>query len=203
MTVHLEALEETTACRDPMEQFEKWFAEARREVRMPEAMALATVGTDLRPSARMVLARGWDERGFVFYTDYRSRKSDDVEANPRGALLFYWDPLGRQVRIEGPLGRIPPEESDRYFATRPRGSQIAAHASEQSRPIAGRGALEVRVAEETARFSGAAVPRPSVWGGFRLVPETMEFWQQRDDRLHDRLLYSLGPEGWRMGRLQP
>jgi len=151
----------------------------------------------------MVLARGWDERGFVFYTDYRSRKSDEIEANPRGALVFYWDPQGRQVRIEGPLGRIAPEESDRYFAARPRGSQIAAHASTQSCPIDSRGALDARVAEETSRFAGMTVPRPSLWGGFRLVPEKMEFWQQRDDRLHDRLLYSRRLEGWHMERLQP
>jgi len=170
---------------------------------MPEAMVLVTVGTDLRPSARMVLARAWDERGFVFYTDYRSRKSNEIEANPRGALLFYWDPPGRQVRVEGPLGRISPEESDEYFASRPRGSQIAAHASVQSHLIGSRDALEARVLEEVSRFEGSLVPRPSEWGGFRLVPETMEFWQQRDDRLHDRLLYTRGPQGWCMERLQP
>ena len=186
-----------------MTQFEHWFREAQREFRMPEAMALATVGPDLKPSARMVLARGWDERGFVFYTDYRSRKSSEIETNPRGALLFYWDPPGRQVRIEGSLGRISPEESDGYFATRPRGSQIAAHASVQSHLIESRDALEANVLEVASRFEGSSVPRPSEWGGFRLVPETMEFWQQRDDRLHDRLRYSRGPQGWRMERLQP
>lgn len=134
---------------------------------------------------------------------YRSRKSDEIEANPRGALLFYWDPPGRQVRIEGPLGRISPEESDGYFATRARGSQIAAHASMQSHLIESRDALDARVLEEASRFESSAIPRPSGWGGFRLVPETMEFWQQRHDRLHDRLLYSRGPQGWRVERLQP
>jgi pyridoxamine 5'-phosphate oxidase len=203
VAVYPEPLLETTASQDPMTQFEHWFREAQREFRMPEAMALATVGPDLKPSARMVLARGWDERGFVFYTDYRSRKSDEIEANPRGALLFYWNPPGRQVRIEGPLGRISPEESDEYFATRARGSQIAAHASMQSHLIKSRDALDARVLEEASRFEGSPIPRPSGWGGFRLVPETMEFWQQRDDRLHDRLLYSREPQGWRVERLQP
>ena len=203
MTVHNEPLLETVASPDPMTQFEHWFGEARRELQVPEAMALATVGPDSRPSARIVLARAWDERGFVFYTDYRSRKSDEIEVNPRGALLFYWDPPGRQVRIEGPLGRISPEESDEYFATRPRGSQIAARASMQSHLIESRDALEASVLEVASRFEGSSVPRPPEWGGFRLVPETMEFWQQRDDRLHDRLRYSRGPGGWRMERLQP
>jgi pyridoxamine 5'-phosphate oxidase len=203
MTSYLAPLLERHAPRDPMALFDGWFRQAQREVRMPEAMVLATAGRDLRPSARMVLAKQWGRDGFVFYTDYRSRKLVEIDANPRGALLLYWDPPGRQVRVEGPLERLTPQESDSYFATRPRGSQIAAHTSVQSQPIASRELLEERFAQQSRRFEGDEVPRPSFWGGVRLVPETMEFWQQRPDRLHDRLLYTLVTGGWVMTRIQP
>lgn len=202
-SAHLEPLLESNVSRDPFEQFETWFEEAQRVVRMPEAVALATVGIDLRPSLRMVLARAWDERGFVFYTDYRSRKSSEIDANPQAAMLFWWEPLGRQVRIEGWIERISEAESDRYFSTRPRGSQVAAHTSLQSHPIESRETLEARFSELRQVFEGVEVPRPEWWGGFRLRPERMEFWQQGEDRLHDRILFTVSPAGWSTERLQP
>jgi pyridoxamine 5'-phosphate oxidase len=170
---------------------------------MPEAVALATVGRDLRPSARMVLARSWDERGIVFYTDYRSRKSVELEENPRAAMVFYWDPLGRQVRAEGSVERITSEESDRYFSNRPRGSQLAAITSSQSQPIESRDLLHARYEETVSEYEGAEAARPMWWGGYRLAPEVMEFWQQGENRLHDRLRYRRQDEGWRVERLQP
>jgi len=203
MEAHAEPLLERDVDPDPLRQFRRWFGEAREAVRMPEAAAVATATRDGSPSARMVLVKRFDERGFVFHTNYGSRKSDELEANPRAALLYYWDPLGRQVRIEGPVERIARAETAEYFRTRPRGAQIGAHASRQSRPIGSREELEAREAEVARVFADGEVPVPESWGGYRLVPETYEFWQHRDDRLHDRLRYRRDAGGWTIERLQP
>ena len=189
---------------DPLKQFRRWYEEARAaDIRAPEALALATAGASGAPSVRMVLLKGADEHGFSFYTGYVSRKASDLEANPRAALLFYWDPLGRQVRIEGTVERVPTQESDAYFATRPRGSQLAAAASHQSSVLAGRDELDERVAELEREYAGREVERPEHWGGYRLVPDTYEFWQHRDNRLHDRLRYRRHEGGWAIDRLSP
>ena len=203
MEAHAEPLLERDVDPDPLRQFRRWFGEAGEAVRMPEAAAVATATRDGSPSARMVLVKRFDERGFVFHTNYGSRKSDELEANPRAALLYYWDPLGRQVRIEGPVERIARAETAEYFRTRPRGAQIGAHASRQSRPIGSREELEAREAEVARVFADGEVPVPEPWGGYRLVPETYEFWQHRDDRLHDRLRYRRDAGGWTIERLQP
>jgi pyridoxamine 5'-phosphate oxidase len=195
-------LDESDLDRDPLRQFAAWFEEAGAAgVRAPEAMALATAADDGRPSVRMVLLKGFDERGFVFFTGYESRKGAELAANPRAALLFYWDPLGRQVRIEGPVERVAEAESDAYFASRPRGAQISASVSRQSRVVESRAALEAAAAELEAR--GGELPRPRAWGGFRLAPETYEFWQHRANRLHDRLRYSRDGAAWKVERLAP
>ncbi len=190
---------------DPLTQFDRWFGEAAAVMAEPEAMALASAGPDGGPSVRMVLLKGRDPSGFVFHTNYGSRKAGELDTNPRAALLFHWAPLGRQVRIEGPVGRTTAAESDRYFASRPRGGQIGAHASRQSRPVASRAVLDAQVAEATDRFGSGEVPRPAGWGGYRLRPDSFEFWQHRPDRLHDRLLYrpSSRGSGWTVVRLQP
>jgi pyridoxamine 5'-phosphate oxidase len=189
---------------DPLNQFRRWFEEAGSAgVRAPEAMALATATTSGAPSVRMVLLKSADEHGFSFYTGYVSRKAADLDTNPRAALLFYWDPLGRQVRIEGTVERVSQEESGAYFATRPRGSQIAAAASLQSSVLAGRDELDRRVAELERQYAGHDVRRPEHWGGYRLVPDTYEFWQHRDNRLHDRLRYRRADGGWTIERLAP
>ena len=191
---------------DPLAQFRAWFQEAAAvsEIRMPEAAAVATATPDGAPSVRMVLVKGFDPDGFVFFTGYESRKGAELLANPRAALLFYWDPLGRQVRIEGPVSRVSREETAAYAQRRPRGSQLSALASAQSRPIDDRAALERRVRDLAARYEGTEVPVPETWGGFRLQPSLYEFWQNRSDRLHDRLVYRAAPAGaWRLERLQP
>jgi len=195
-------LDERTVDRDPFVQFGRWYEEAATVVRMPEAMALATADAAGRPSARMVLLKAWGPQGFTFYTNYESRKGGDLAANPRGALLFHWDPLGRQVRLEGPVVQLSPSESDAYFATRPPGSRVSARASRQSRPVDDRAALEAQ-ADAVRREFGDDVPRPEWWGGYRLVPETFEFWEHRADRLHDRVAYRREDGGWRIVRLQP
>ncbi|MHB8429593.1 MAG: pyridoxamine 5'-phosphate oxidase [Acidimicrobiales bacterium] len=198
-----EPLVEERADPDPFGQFGRWFAAAAVEEDEAEAMAVATVGSHGRPSVRMVLLKSWDRSGFVFFTDYGSRKAEELAANPEAALLFHWGRLGRQVRVEGTTSRVAPADSDSYFSSRPRGSQLGAHASNQSRPIADRPALERVVGATTDRFSGVEIPRPPTWGGIRVEPLAFEFWQHRRDRLHDRLRYQLDGERWTIGRLQP
>ena len=184
---------------DPLEQFRRWFEEARRAVRAPEAAALATATAEGRPSVRMVLLKEAGESGLVFFTHYRSRKGRELAETGRAALLCYWDPLGRQVRVEGAVDRIAADESDEYFATRPLGARRAAVVSRQSDVVESREALEQQLAE-----LGEAEPdRPDWWGGYRLVPETWEFWQHRADRLHDRFRYRLASGGWIIERLSP
>jgi pyridoxamine 5'-phosphate oxidase len=187
---------------DPLEQFRRWFEEARPVVRLLEAMAVATAAPDGGPSVRMLLLKAADERGFVFFTGYVSRKGAELDANPRAALLFYWDPLGRQVRVEGTVQRVPAAESDEYFATRPQGSRLGAAASRQGAVLASRAELE-RAVGKLAAAADESVRRPSTWGGYRLAPETYEFWQHRDDRLHDRFRYIHTVDGWRIDRLYP
>jgi pyridoxamine 5'-phosphate oxidase len=189
---------------DPIERFQEWFREAEQAgVEVPEAMTLATAGADASPSARMVLLKGADDEGFVFYSGYVSRKAGELEQNPRAALVFYWRPLGKQVRVEGPVERVSEDESAAYFATRPRGSQLAAWASQQSQPLESREELERRYAELEEQYEGGEVPRPPHWGGFRLRPDTIEFWEHRENRLHDRFRYTRAREGWRAELLSP
>jgi pyridoxamine 5'-phosphate oxidase len=189
---------------DPLRQFEAWYAAAREAgVEVPEAMALATATPAGRPSARMVLLKQADERGFAFHTNYESRKSDELSANPQAALLFHWRPSGRQVRVEGTVERVSAEESEVYFRTRPLGSRIAAWASPQSRPLPGRAELERLYEEASARFPGEDVPLPPHWGGFRLVPDAYEFWEHAENRLHDRVRYARNAAGWTRVRLAP
>ncbi len=189
---------------DPLEQFRRWYAEADGAgIKAPQAMALATAAADGAPSVRMVLLKGADEHGFVFFTGYVSRKAAELDANPRAALLFHWDALGRQVRIEGSVERVPGQESDAYFATRPRGAQLAAAASQQSSVLRDRAEIDDRVAELAREHEGSDVRRPDHWGGYRLVPETYEFWQHRDDRMHDRLRYRRSNGDWILERLSP
>lgn len=198
-------LSEDAIANDPLAQFRAWQAEAAvRRPGEPTAMALATVTPDGAPAARMVLLKGVDERGFVFYTNYESEKARDLAANPRVALLFYWSDLGRQVRVSGTVARARPEETAVYFASRPRASRLGAWASDQSRVIANRDELEARLEAVAARFAGRDVPPPPHWGGFRVMPEQYEFWLGRDDRLHDRLRYRKNDAGvWFVERLSP
>jgi pyridoxamine 5'-phosphate oxidase len=203
MNTRVGELRRADADPDPLTQFRRWFEEARATgMRAPEAVALATATSDGAPSVRMVLMKGADERGFSFYTGYISRKAGELDSNPRAALLFYWDALGRQVRIEGTIERVSEQESDAYFATRPRGAQLAATASRQGSVLEDREELDRRVAE-LDRDHPDEVPRPAYWGGYRLVPDTYEFWQHREDRLHDRLRYRRDDGGWTIDRLSP
>ncbi|HEX7298961.1 MAG TPA: pyridoxamine 5'-phosphate oxidase [Solirubrobacteraceae bacterium] len=189
---------------DPVEQFRAWFQDAREAgVYEPEAMTVSTVGADGRPSSRYVLLRGLDERGFAFYTNYQSAKGQALSERPHAALTFGWLALHRSVRVEGPAARLPEQESDAYFAARPRAAQISAWASPQSTVIAGRDALDRAVVEIEARFAGQDVPRPPHWGGFVVAPERVEFWQGRSGRLHDRVRYERDGGGWRIERLAP
>ena len=198
-----EPLTEDSAAVDPFDQFTRWFEQARATETDPTAMTLATATTDGRPSARMVLLKGFDAGGFVFYTNYDSRKAGEIEGTHHAALLFYWAPLDRQVRIEGAIARVSEAESDVYFASRPLESRWSAHASPQSRVIDSRESLEAAVERVRAEY-GDQVPRPAGWGGFRVVPGAFEFWQGRENRLHDRLAYDrLAGGGWRRQRLAP
>ena len=196
-------LSEADVLADPLAQFRRWFDEAR-EVGLaePNAMALATVDAAGQPAARTVLLKGLDRRGLTFFTNLESRKARELAANPKAALLFWWQAQARQVRFEGVIEPVEDAEADAYFASRPRGSQIGAWASAQSSVIAGRAALEAAEREIAARFP-AAVPRPPFWGGYRLVPGCVEFWQGRLNRLHDRLRYTRRADGWTIERLAP
>ena len=189
---------------DPLEQFTRWFDEARSvPILEPNAMTLATVDAAGQPSARTVLLKAVDRRGLTFYTNLESRKAREIAANPKSALLFWWPPQGRQVRFEGEIEPVDEAEADAYFATRPRGSQIGAWASAQSNVVADRAALDAAERQMEARFADGPVPRPPFWGGYRLVPARVEFWQGRINRLHDRLRYTRRGDGWDLERLAP
>ena len=192
------------AYTEPFEEFERWYAEARaKEPRDANAMTLATATRHGTPSARMVLLKGADIRGFVFYTNVESRKSIELLGNPHVALCLHWKSLGRQVRIEGATERVADAEADAYFASRARDSQVGAWASDQSRALESRAELERRVAEVSRRYEGKPVPRPPNWSGFRVVPAVIEFWHEQPFRLHDRIVYRRAGEGWRKERLFP
>jgi pyridoxamine 5'-phosphate oxidase len=189
---------------DPHALFQSWMEEAKAsEPNDPNACAVATVGADGMPSARMVLLKGHDARGFVFYTNRESRKAGELAGDPKAALLFHWKSLRRQVRIEGPVSIVSDAKSDAYFASRGRDSQLGAWASEQSRPLPDRATFEARFAEMQTRFEGGDVPRPPHWGGYRVAPERIEFWQDRAHRLHERRLFTREGDGWTEGLLYP
>jgi pyridoxamine 5'-phosphate oxidase len=198
-------LSEDDLLPDPIALVQRWFADAQAAgVEQHDAMTLATATLDGRPSARVVLLKGIDARGFAFYTNYESRKAAELHANPHAGLALLWIPLQRQVRVTGRVERLSAEESDAYFATRPRGSQLGAWASEQSRPLPDRAELEARWAALDERWGGSAVPRPPHWGGYLVVPDEVEVWQGRANRLHDRFRFVRGaPGGWTRTRLQP
>ncbi|QBM18528.1 pyridoxine/pyridoxamine 5'-phosphate oxidase [Marinobacter sp. JH2] len=189
---------------DPVIQFQNWFEDSRKaDILEPNAMSLATSGADQMPDIRTVLLKYFDDRGFVFYTNYSSRKARELDQNPRAALLFPWIGLNRQVRIQGTVEKVSKAESLRYFTSRPRGSQIGAWVSEQSKAITSRGLLEQKVAEMKRKFSSGEIPLPDFWGGYRVVPERIEFWQGRPSRLHDRFEYVREADAWTIQRLQP
>jgi pyridoxamine 5'-phosphate oxidase len=197
-------LDEKDASHDPIVEFSRWFAQAQEaQVAEPNAMTLATATSTGRPSARLVLLKGFDERGFVFFTDYRSRKGQELEENPQAALVFYWGELERQVRITGPVERTSAQESEAYYRTRPLGSRLGAWVSHQSLVIPSRAQLEQGLEEVQARFPDEDVPLPPYWGGYRVRPEVIEFWQGRESRLHDRLRYVREGGRWRIERLSP
>jgi pyridoxamine 5'-phosphate oxidase len=189
---------------DPITQFDRWLEDAlAAEPSNHNAMALATVSTDGRPSTRMVLLKDHDDRGFVFYTNFNSQKGRELKDNPYASLCFHWKSLGRQVRIDGQAESVPDAEADAYYASRPRGSRIGAWASEQSQPVESRDVLEARVAEIATKYAGKDIPRPPHWSGFRVVPDRIEFWTDRPDRLHDREVFVRSADGWAVQRLQP
>jgi pyridoxamine 5'-phosphate oxidase len=200
-----EPLDERSVGGDPIALFQLWFAEARKEkIMFPDAMTIATVNAKGHPAARMVLLKSVDERGFVFFTNYRSAKGREIESHPHVALVVHWDLFQRQVRIEGPVTRIAPEESDAYFATRPRASQLSAHASPQSEIVEDRETLDAEYRRIEEQFEGKTVTRPPHWGGLRVQPVSIEFWKGRIGRLHDRILFErAGEKGWTISRLAP
>jgi pyridoxamine 5'-phosphate oxidase len=193
-----------TAAQEPYSLFSEWLAEAEKsEPNDPNAMALATVDKAGLPDVRMVLLKGFDQRGFVFYTNFESRKGEELLSSMKAALCIHWKSLRRQVRVRGPVEQVSDEEADAYYKSRPRGSRIGAWASKQSRPLESRFALEKAVAEYTARYTVGEIPRPSYWSGFRVLPQTIEFWQDKPFRLHDRLVFTKAGDGWETGRLYP
>lgn len=198
-------LEDADVAGDPIEQFRRWFADVQAaNLPEPNAMTLATADASGAPSARVVLLKGLDERGFAFFTSYTSRKAAELDANPRAALCFHWQPLERQVRVEGVVERVTREESEAYFRTRPPSAQLGAWVSRQSQPIASRAELEEREREVLERFAGKQMPLPEFWGGYRVLPRRVEFWQGRPSRLHDRILYTQAADGaWQRQRLSP
>ena len=196
-------LDERDVAADPLVQLTAWLSEAATQVDEPNAMVLATTDADGRPSARVVLLKGMDRRGLVFYTNLAGRKADELRVNPYAALVLYWEPLQRQVRISGVAAAVDEAEADAYFASRPRDSQLGAWASPQSRVVADRAELQRRFAAAAERFAGEPVPRPEGWGGFRVVPSEVEFWQGRPGRLHDRLRYRRDGDTWHLDRLAP
>ena len=199
-----QTLDESDVNKNPFLQFEKWFKEAvDSKVNEPNAMTVATVSPAGQPSARILLLRNFNENGFVFYTNYTSRKGENIASNPKAALLFFWPELERQVRIEGILTKQTAEESDRYFNSRPRTSKLGAWTSKQSKIIAGRNVLDQEYKKLAEKYPGENVPRPGYWGGYVLSPESIEFWQGRPSRLHDRILYTLENNNWKITRLAP
>jgi pyridoxamine 5'-phosphate oxidase len=203
--VDQQTLRDEDATSDPYPLFDRWFDDAKSAgLYLAENMNLATATAEGAPSSRQVLLKEWGpDEGFVFYTNYESRKAAELDANPRAALLFHWTTLHRQIRIEGRVTRVPAEQSEAYHRSRPRGSQLAAWASRQSGKLSGREELEARFREKEQEFRGRDVPLPPFWGGYRVIPERIEFWQGRANRMHDRLLYTRTGDGWQVSRLSP
>lgn len=197
-------LSEKTVEKNPFQQFQKWYDEViKEEISWGEAANLATVNSDCKPSARIILLKEFDEKGFIFFTNYSSKKSNDLQSNPHASLLFYWKEFERQIRIQGIIEKLGKDKSEKYFHSRPRESQIGAWASDQSKKIPDRQYLDIRFAEFEKKFGEEEIPLPEFWGGYRLVPDYFEFWQSRENRLHDRICYKLKADTWEIFRLAP